>query len=90
MTCTCPTCGQTMKTEPATGMTPQQAKLLRIIAAYQRQHRGVSPSVREMAAAMGHKSVGSVHRIVTSLEERGIISRSPDRARSIVIRKAVA
>ena len=45
--------------------------------------KGVIPSVREIGAELGIKSTSSVHRYLTSLEEKGYIERGDGLSRSI-------
>lgn len=45
--------------------------------------KGVIPSVREIGAELGIKSTSSVHRYLTSLEEKGCIERGDGLNRSI-------
>lgn len=44
---------------------------------------GVSPSFEEMKEHLGLKSKSGVHRLVTALEERGMVSRLRGRARAL-------
>jgi SOS-response transcriptional repressor LexA len=60
-------------------LTAQQEKLWRYIASCDR-----SPSFDEMREALDLKSKSGVHRLISALEERGFIRRTPNRARSIV------
>lgn len=46
---------------------------------------GVAPSFREIRFDLGFGSKSQVHRIVTALEERGHIRRSPRQARAITL-----
>lgn len=65
-------------------MTRQQSRLLQFIAEYQRKHGGdVSPSLEEMAQALGLRSKAGIHRLLTRLEDAGRIARDPYRARSV-------
>lgn len=68
-----------------TSLTRKQRELLDFIGQYQDEHRGVSPSLDEMAAGVGYASKGAVHRVLTCLEERGAIERVPNRARALRI-----
>jgi repressor LexA len=65
-------------------LTHKQQELLLFI-----HHRvgdgGVSPSFDEMKDALNLKSKSGIHRLVTSLEERGFIRRLPHRARALEI-----
>ena len=46
---------------------------------------GVSPSFEEMKEALGLKSKAGIHRLITGLEERGLIRRLAHRARALEI-----
>ena len=46
---------------------------------------GVSPSFDEMKDALGLKSKSGIHRLITGLEERGLIRRLPHRARALEV-----
>lgn len=65
-------------------MTPVQAKLLAYIDAYT-QAEGFSPSYDEMARYLGLASKSGVHKIVHALRDRGKISHSYGRSRSIEV-----
>lgn len=65
-------------------LTRKQADMFSFIKTFVAE-RGVGPSYDEMAAAAGIKSKSGVHRIVTALEERQLIRRIPNRARTIEI-----
>ncbi|MFK4871634.1 hypothetical protein [Novosphingobium sp. ZW T3_23] len=67
------------------GLTAQQSRLLTYLRSYLDSSGGVAPTVREMVAGIGSKSVGSVHSLLARLEERGHIRRIPERARAIEI-----
>ena len=65
-------------------MTRQQARLLQFISDYRREHGGdVSPSLDEMAGALGLRSKAGIHRLLTRLEEAGRVARDPRRVRSV-------
>ena len=69
-------------------LTAKQNELWRFISEYTHENRGTSPSFDEMKAHLGLRSKSGVHRLVTSLVDRGFIRRYRARARSIeVIRK---
>jgi SOS-response transcriptional repressor LexA len=70
----------------AIGLTHRQQKLLTFIEGYIAE-RGASPSFAEMAAGAALKSRSGIHRILSSLEERGRIARRPGLSRSVVILK---
>lgn len=67
------------------GLTKKQRKLLDFIISSTDENRGVAPSFDEMKTAIGLKSKGNVHRLVTALEDRGWIRRIPQRARAIEV-----
>jgi|GEM_PF-3811672 len=66
------------------GLTARQAALLDFIHEYHDKH-GIPPSFDEMREASGLRSKSGIFRILTALEERGHISRLPNRARSITL-----
>lgn len=66
-------------------MTRRQAQLLEFLQASELVNRGVTPSLDEMAAALGLKSKSGIHRILTSLEEQGRIARHYRRARTVIV-----
>lgn len=63
-------------------MTPAMARCLEAIKDLTVD--GVSPSFRELKAYL-NLSTSGVHRLVTALEERGHLTRIPNRARSFVV-----
>jgi SOS-response transcriptional repressor LexA len=66
------------------GLTPRQSECLTFIKAYI-DVDAVAPSLDEICVAMGLKSKSGAKRLLEGLEERGVIRRSPGRARSIEI-----
>lgn len=65
-------------------LTRKQYDLLMFI--HDRLHEtGVSPSFDEMKAALDLKSKSGIHRLITSLEERGFVRRLPHRARALEV-----
>lgn len=61
-------------------LTPCQEKLWRYIGSCDR-----SPTYQEMADALGFKcKSGRLHEIVKALERKGMVKRTPRRARSLV------
>lgn len=67
-------------------MTEQQAKLLQYIRHYY-SLEGRSPSFDEMRVRLGLKSKSGVHRLVTSLVERGYVAHEGGqrfRARNLI------
>lgn len=67
-------------------MTRRQQQLLEFIKAFMEHSGGVSPSFNEMQAELGLRSKSGIHRILTSLEERGYIARHQRLARAISVR----
>ena len=67
------------------GLTASQAKCLQFIADYQDAHGGIAPSYDEIAQHMGIVSKSGVTRLIDGLEDRGRISRLPNRSRAITI-----
>ena len=68
-------------------VTPRQMDILRLI----RQHRlsrGFSPTMQELADRLGISKV-TVFQHVEALEEKGLLQRSPHRARSLALSEQV-
>lgn len=65
-------------------LTKKMAELLAYIDKALKE-TGAVPSYDEMKAALGLNSKSGVHRLISSLEERGAIRRIPYRARAIEI-----
>lgn len=63
-------------------MTEEMLRLVDFIKAYQAEHR-IPPSYEEMAKALGIKAKSGIHRLVVSLERRGVLRRLPNCSRSI-------
>lgn len=66
------------------GMTQQQRDCLAAIENLI-EEKGFSPSLAEIARAIGVPSVGNVHRLLLCLKERGKLTWLPGQARSIQI-----
>ena len=64
-------------------MTPKQRQLYDWIVAYIAAH-GYSPTYRQMAAAVGLRSVAGINRMICALTERGYVTRIPGRHCSVV------
>lgn len=76
----CPHCRQEIV--PTFGLTPKQKLLLDLI----RAHFDVSdfaPTYEEMKEVLGVSNRSHIARLIKALEERGYITRLPNRARSI-------
>lgn len=70
-------------------LTRRQSSMLSVIADHMDAHRGVAPTVTEMAAATGlHRS--AVFRVLVDLEARGAIRRMPNKARAIEVLRTPA
>lgn len=67
-------------------LTVKQRDLLLLIDRHLKAS-GVVPSFDEMKDALGLRSKSGIHRLITSLEERGFIRRLPHRARALEIIK---
>jgi DNA-binding MarR family transcriptional regulator len=79
---------------------PQQANSHRVVGLTKRQHdllayiehyaeeKGYPPSFDEMKDALDLRSKSGIHRMVTALEERGVIVRLQNRARAIEVVRA--
>lgn len=70
------------KSEPRAGLTARMRELLEFIEAYHDQKQ-IMPSYDEMREAVGLASKAGVHRLITSLEERGHVRRIYHKARSL-------
>lgn len=66
------------------GLTKKQALLVEFLES-SRDYEGATPSYQEMADALNLKSKSGIHRLIISLEERGVIRRLPHRARAIEV-----
>lgn len=67
------------------GLTDKQASLFAFINRYVAENNGTAPNFDQMMSAIGLKSKSGIHRILTALEERGLIRRLANRARAIEI-----
>lgn len=66
--------------------TDRSRQVYDFIRAYVARH-GYAPKLREIAAHLGIASRGVVHRHLRALEQEGLVSIEPDRARGIRLRK---
>lgn len=66
------------------GTTPTQRRVISILARLQAQG-DYGPTLAEIREIMGGGSRSTTHRMIEALIERGLISRLPNRARSIVV-----
>lgn len=67
-------------------LTQKQHRLLMLIHKRLKES-GVAPSFEEMKNEVGLKSKSGIHRLVSSLEERGFIRRLPHKARALEVLK---
>lgn len=65
-------------------LTPRQREVFDFISAFIAKE-GFSPTLEEITAGMGMKSKAAAHRLVSCLEQRGVITRRRSLARSIEI-----
>jgi repressor LexA len=65
-------------------LTPKQYELLTYIDRHLKQ-TGFSPSFEDMKEALQLRSKSGIHRLILALEERGFISRRPNRARALEV-----
>ena len=63
-------------------MTPRMSACLKFITAYWAE-RDYAPSYDEIKDGLGAKRKGTVSELISKLEERGYIERTPNLARSI-------
>ena len=59
--------------------------ILEFIRRHKREHGGMAPSMREIAAAVGLASTSTAHHHLATLEERGLIRRGDGKSRWIEI-----
>jgi repressor LexA len=57
-------------------LTELEKKILLFIGDYLREHEGRSPKLSEIGDGCGIKSVGTVHRYVASIEEKGFLEKA--------------
>ena len=68
-------------------LTKKQKELFDYLSDYIRKNN-ISPSFEEMKSAVNLKSKSGIHRLITSLEQRGFIKRLKHRARAMEIIKS--
>ena len=64
-------------------LTNRQSEVMGAIIDYKDAHDGVSPTIRELMAAVGLRSTSTVARHLAILEHKGYITRQTGLARSI-------
>ena len=67
-------------------LTLKQKNLLNFINMYYKDN-GMFPTYDEMRKALNIKSKSSVHKLISSIEERGFIERIPHKARAMQLKK---
>ena len=70
-------------------LTKKQKELFEYLNKYISKN-GISPSFEEMKNAVNLKSKSGIHRLITSLEQRGFIKRLKHRARAMEIIKSLS
>lgn len=68
-----------------TSLSPRQQETLDAIVAYQSDHAGRSPSIRDLMAFAGIRNLGNAHYLLTQLEKKGAIRRERWGARAIEV-----
>lgn len=68
-----------------TDPTPRQSDVLDFIEKYQTDHNGRSPTVREIAKALGLTSTNSVYQHLCKLRAKGLLTWEPGAVRTIRI-----
>lgn len=64
----------------------RERELLNYIIQFQEQH-GYSPTLREMADAMGRNSVSTIHALIRSMVDKGYIQKVEGNARTLKVLK---
>lgn len=67
-------------------LTVKQKDLLDFISLYYKDN-SVFPTYEEMKHALNIKSKSSIHKLISSIEERGFIERIPHKARAIQLKR---
>lgn len=62
----------------------KKGRIIVFIAEFTDQH-GFSPTYREIAEGLGYASVSTVHKHITELKEKGLISETDGKSRSLVL-----
>jgi repressor LexA len=67
------------------GLTHRESETLAFLREYVAANNGAAPSFDDVKDHLGLKSKSGIHRLLTALEERGLIRRISKRARAIEI-----
>lgn len=70
-------------------MTKRQRQMFDFIRGYWKE-RGYSPSYREIADGVGIRSISGVSRMLICLQERGLVTFLPHKARSIFVTEEIS
>jgi repressor LexA len=70
------------------GLTPNQADSMRVIQELMDQS-GVCPSYQELADELDLRSKGAIHRLITTLVDRGYLRRHSRQSRALEILRRV-
>ena len=70
-------------------LTKKQKELFEFLSSYISQNN-ISPSFEEMKIAVNLRSKSGIHRLITSLEQRGFIKRLKHKARAMEITKSLS
>ena len=62
----------------------KKGRIIAFIAEFTDQH-GFSPTYREIAEGLGYASVSTVHKHIAELKEKGLISETDGKSRSLVL-----
>jgi len=62
----------------------KERELLKFIIQFQQQH-GYSPKLKEMADAMGNRSLSTIHSVVKTLVEKGYLQKVDGNARTLKV-----
>ena len=68
--------------------TDRERQVYDFVQAYTRRH-GVAPKLKEIAAHLGIRSRGVVHRYLRAIEDQGLIVIEPEVARGVRLRRTV-
>jgi len=66
-------------------VTERQRAVLEFIQTYIKM-KGFAPSMQDIASGMGLKSRSNIHRIIPSLEEKGLLVTTPHKVRTMKLR----
>ena len=70
-------------------LTKKQKELYEFLKSYM-SINSIAPSFEEMRVAVKLKSKSGIHRLITSLEQRGFIKRLKHKARAMEITKSIS